>query len=346
MIYYFSGTGNSEFVAMKLAEYTKDEYAFIPDVFANMTGDIQVAEGDVIGVVCPIYAWGVPECVADFLTHVRVDPKAFAYIVATCGSSAGKALKTVEKIFPYNSAYSVRMPENCIPLFKTDSEELTREKINVARQLLPRIAQSIISRAETYDVKEGFEGSFKTAVINPLFTSFFMRTSRFKVSDECTGCGECAASCPFGIIAINDSRPAWQSDRCQMCMRCVMSCPTRALRIGLSAKHEVYLFPADLMTQGGVKGSVVVPECGEAVYRGVHETHQPTIDAPAAGSIPIMAGDSSVTAQDIAKTESEHIPDEVPSMTGSTPDTKAAILADIAQLERTVADLRRRVERM
>lgn len=247
MIYYFSGTGNSAFVAQKLAQYTKDECRFIPDVFAEMTQDLAVAAGDVIGVVCPIYAWGVPECVADFLSHVKVAKKAFAYIVVTCASDAGKAVRSIERLFPFNSAYSVRMPENCTALFKTDSEELQREKINVARQLLPRIAQSINARSTAYDVKEGWEAGLKTAIINPLFSLMFMRTSRFRVSAECSGCGKCASSCPFGIITLQDGRPHWNSTRCQMCMKCVMHCPTRALRLGSSAKHDVYLFPAEAM---------------------------------------------------------------------------------------------------
>lgn len=257
MIYYFSGTGNSAFVAFKLAEYTKDECRFIPDVPRAMQDGITAAAGDTIGVVCPIYAWGVPECVMDFLTHVKVDRQAFAYIVVTCGSDAGKAVRQVERVFPFNSAYSVRMPDNCTALFKTDSEELTREKINVARQLLPRIAQGITAHKSTYDVKEGYEGALKSCVINPLFSLFFMRTKRFKVSDDCTGCGKCADVCPFGLLEIADGRPHWKSDRCQMCMKCVMHCPTRALRLGASARHDVYLFPEELMKHGGVTGSVV-----------------------------------------------------------------------------------------
>lgn len=283
MVYYFSGTGNSEFVARKIAQYTSDECSFIPEVFSNMQSDIQVAADEVIGVVCPIYAWGVPECVANFLQHVKVDKKAYAYIVATCGSSAGGALRAIEKVFPYNSAYSVRMPENCTALFKTDSEELQREKINVARQLLPRIAQGILARTEAYDVKEGFEASLKTAVVNPLFTAFFMRTSRFKVSDECTGCASCAESCPFGIIEMQDNRPQWKSDRCQMCMRCVMVCPVRALKLGMSSHHEVYMFQDNMAQREVIHEVKEEHEAGQEWGEGrVGEEREGTQGAPSA----------------------------------------------------------------
>lgn len=295
MIYYFSGTGNSAYVARKLAQYTKDECRFIPEVFESMQSDIQTADGEVIGIVCPIYAWGVPECVADFLSHVKTSKKTFSYIVVTCGSSAGKALRAIEKIFPYDSAYSVRMPENCTALFKTDGEEMQREKINVARQLLPRIAQSILARTQVYDVKEGFEASIKTALVNPLFTAFFMRTSRFKVTDDCTGCGECAASCPFDIIEMKESRPKWESTRCQMCMKCVMVCPKRALRLGLSARHDVYMFKDTAAKQEVIHEAREVPEKQIKTAQG--ETSQsaitPAVNNETRGGIPPAATENS-----------------------------------------------------
>lgn len=335
MIYYFSGTGNSAFVAAKLAEYTKDEYRFIPDVFTAMESDIEVMEGDVIGIVCPIYAWGVPECVVDFLTHVKVDKKAFAYIVATCGSEAGKALRQVQRVFPFNSAYSVRMPENCIALFKTDSEELVREKINVARQLLPRIAQGILSRSDTYDVKEGFEASLKSTVVNPLFSLFFMRTSRFRVANDCSGCGTCASLCPFSIIEITDGRPHWKSDRCQMCMKCVMHCPTRALRLGASHRHKVYLFPDEIMRQSGVSGSIVHEKGSTPFTEGTSDTLD-TLEKTAKG-----LEDVSLSTE----TEYKDAVDKTKVLTSSEQEQEIKkALEDIAQVKRSVFILEARLK--
>lgn len=335
MVYYFSGTGNSAFAAKKLAEYTKDECIFIPDVFAAMQSDITVEAGDVIGVVCPIYAWGVPECVADFLSHVKVDKKAFAYIVVTCGSDAGKAVRQIERLFPYNSAYSVRMPENFTALFKTDSEELQKEKINVARQLLPRIAQGILARSNTYDVKEGFEAGVKTAVINPLFTLLFMKTSRFRVSSECTGCGACASLCPFKIIEMDKGKPKWKSTRCQMCMKCVMHCPTRALRIGSSFRHDVYTFP-DAERHGHLSAP------SSAITEPKASTDSTL--SPAYGKAALNA---SLTLASETATGGKVSPSAMGLRQGGlNKEGKAALLEDIATLEHLISDLRRKVEAM
>lgn len=244
MIYYFSGTGNSRFVAMQLAKYTKDTALFIPDVFDAMESDITVGAGETVGIVFPVYAWAPPSVVIDFLTHVHVDKKAFAYAVCTCGDEAGKSMDDLRRVFPFKSAYSITMPNNYIPLYEVDEPELMREKINVATQRLPKIASEILARREIIDVHEGAEASFKTIVINPLFSLFALRTSKFSADGTCVGCGECEKNCAFGFIKLVDRKPVWEEGKCQMCMSCIMRCPVRAIQYGRGTrKRGRYVFP-------------------------------------------------------------------------------------------------------
>jgi flavodoxin len=62
MIYYFSGTGNSKWVAEQLASKTAD-------IAVNMVGLSVVPSIDdqTLGIVFPIYVWGVPEPVLEFV---------------------------------------------------------------------------------------------------------------------------------------------------------------------------------------------------------------------------------------------------------------------------------------
>ena len=57
MIFYFSGTGNSEWVAKQIAQKINDEFCNISklDKIPEIDNEKQ------IGFVFPIYAWGVPE---------------------------------------------------------------------------------------------------------------------------------------------------------------------------------------------------------------------------------------------------------------------------------------------
>ena len=64
-VYYFSGTGNSLWVAQKISEKIEDsELISIPKVVNKKEG----IKGEIIGIVCPIYT--IPLIVADFIKIV------------------------------------------------------------------------------------------------------------------------------------------------------------------------------------------------------------------------------------------------------------------------------------
>jgi quercetin dioxygenase-like cupin family protein/ferredoxin len=241
MIYYFSGTGNSQWVAEQLARRTNDTALFIPQVMNNLQKDIVAGPDDVVGVVFPIYAWAAPEIVMEFLHHVHVDEKTYTFAVCTCGSEAGRAFDQFKTVFPLKSAYSVSMPDNCISLFDTDRPELMREKLNVATQRMPLIAMNISSRSNTFEIEEGSAAAFKTSVVSPLFTLAFMNPHHFSVDKSCTGCGLCEKNCPFGTIKLVQGKPVWNG-RCQQCMSCIMRCPVQAIQCGSATRKRKRYF--------------------------------------------------------------------------------------------------------
>jgi quercetin dioxygenase-like cupin family protein/ferredoxin len=237
MIYYFSGTGNSQWVAEQIALRTKDKALYIPLVMRDLQTDINVGPNEVIGIVFPIYAWAPPEIVMQFLQHVHVDSKTYTYAIATCGTETGKAFDVLKQVFPFKSAYSVAMPDNYIPMYEIEPPELIREKLNVAQQLMPIIAMNVTSRGETIDIDEGSLASLKTKVVNPLFVLGAMKSSKFSVDKSCTGCGVCEKNCPFKTIKLVDGKPVW-TGRCQQCMSCIMRCPVHAIQYGRATRNR------------------------------------------------------------------------------------------------------------
>ena len=104
MIFYFSGTGNSAWVARQLAHLTGDVACDITTL--AHTPDVQKEEQ--VGFVFPVYAWGASEVMTNFASKLA-RPQAFAFSVCTCGSEAGLTMKRFAKEYPLDSSYSLVM---------------------------------------------------------------------------------------------------------------------------------------------------------------------------------------------------------------------------------------------
>ena len=70
MIFYFSATGNSKYVAQRLAEATGDTAVSILDWSGR---PVSVSSSERLGIVTPDYCGGVPSVAADFLKTTRFE---------------------------------------------------------------------------------------------------------------------------------------------------------------------------------------------------------------------------------------------------------------------------------
>lgn len=232
MIYYFSGTGNSKWVAGELARLTGDEAQAIPPLMEHAASEGICLRGPRIGVVFPVYAWGAPDMVERFCRKLVPDRADYLYAVCTCGDEAGSAMKRLKRFFNWESAWSLAMPNNYIIGYDVDGSELEEKKIEAARIKLLRISQAIAMNTREYDVHAGFAAGVKTLLIRPLFNAFARRTKPFRVTGDCSGCGLCARICPVRAIQLEDGAPRWVRKNCAQCMGCINRCPERAIQYG------------------------------------------------------------------------------------------------------------------
>lgn len=225
MIYFYSGTGNSKWVAEQLASRTGD-------VAVNMIGQTSTPtmDGQPVGLVFPIYAWGVPEPVVDFVGMLSGNPE-FAFGVCTCGGEAGLAMERLNELFHLDSAYSVTMPNNYVMGSELESEDSAASIIAEAKAKLDRIANHITAKQPVWDVHTGNLAWLKSNLFNVGFNIAARRTSPFFVTDKCISCGQCARDCPAQTITMIEGRPHW-GKKCYQCTACINLCPTRAIEYG------------------------------------------------------------------------------------------------------------------
>jgi len=246
MIFYFSGCGNSKYVAETIAAGLNDTLVFIPESAREGRYEYELAEGERLGFVFPIYAWGPPKLVMDFVKKVTVKvpelvegpSKRYIYFACTCGDECGLAEDILRKALEQkgwnlNACFSVQMPETYIgmPGFKLDTDENAKRKIVAADKLVNDCILRLQNKESFSKMTKGGAAWFKSRLINPGFSKMATNDKSYRVTDACIHCGKCVEVCPLKNITLEDDRPKWNGN-CTMCMGCYHHCPVNAIQYG------------------------------------------------------------------------------------------------------------------
>lgn len=246
MILWYSGCGNSRFVADTLSRELKDEnMVFIPEA-ARQGTVLDFGPEEILGIVFPVYSWSVPKLVSEFLRKARITghPR-YIFAACTCGDETGLTIKHLKKDLSkqgltLDAFFSFQMPETYInlPGFKLDTPENAQRKINATKTQLEDTVKLIQQRAiGNYDKLKGGSSFLKSNILKPLFYGLLITDRKFTVSDACIGCGICAKNCPLQNITIENDRPKWNG-HCTNCMSCYHRCPRNAINFGSATQGK------------------------------------------------------------------------------------------------------------
>lgn len=247
MIFYFSSTGNTRWVATRLAASLSEHLVAIADV---LQGDCEfkLQENERIGFCFPVYGWRVPKIVDDFVKKIRVGAgKHYCFVVVTAGDNVGLTIQQAEKMLTskgitMDSAFSVIMPESYVGLrmLKLDTPEKARQKVRNANKFLEKIEDVVLDRrGGQYNIVEGNWPRINSKILGAAFQKWLVTDKPFRVdAQKCIGCGLCEKKCPVGNIRMNaDNHPEWlHTGRCMTCFSCYHHCPERAIDYGSSTK--------------------------------------------------------------------------------------------------------------
>ena len=255
MIYYFSGTGNTKWVAETIAAATGERLVNISDKACWHVG-CQLAADEPIGFCFPVHGWQPPRIVRDFVRSLKVGDASsrYCYVVCTCGDSIGKAMDLFRKDLSANgitlhSAFSLIMPESyvCLPFMYTDTKEREQEKISNAATQLDNIIEKIKTREKGINnLVEGPCAWTLTHVVGNFFNKFMITDKPFRVDRSlCLHCGLCKKVCPVKNIDITpDGLPHWLCNgTCTNCLSCYHHCPVHAINYrSITKKRGQYYF--------------------------------------------------------------------------------------------------------
>jgi ferredoxin len=240
-IYYFSATGNSLTVAKDIAAGL-DDVKIIP-ITKALKNDYEEFF-DVIGVVYPVYMFGLPLIVADFLEQIKLKPQTYIFTVATLGGLPGLTHTQTREIlrrrgFSLSAGFSVLMPGNYTPLYAALPQEKQEELFRKEKLRINTIVTTIKEQKRGIMEEKPFLFNF---LLNKLLykggtKQIPLSGKNFWVTEACTRCGLCAKVCPVDNVEMAEGKPKWLF-HCQHCMACLQWCPVEAIQYGKSTQGK------------------------------------------------------------------------------------------------------------
>lgn len=234
LIFYFSATGNSLYVAREIAG---DEGKLL-SISQEIHNEQPEYEAEEIGFVCPIYCFLPPAIVQDFIARSTFKADYF-FTVGTFGAHSTIFPEffdnmAKERGIHMNYISALQMVDTYLPYFDIE-KELANPKIDAIPERLAAIVASINNR-ENYILPvtqhdrmicEGYYRSSGRDRKRPTVT----RSEKIVFSTEaCVGCGICTGVCPHGSWKLVNGRSVAEGD-CENCLACVHNCPMKAISI-------------------------------------------------------------------------------------------------------------------
>lgn len=238
-IYYFSGTGNSLYVAKELQKRIP-ETELMPIVSLLDRNTIKTS-AETVGIVFPIHLAMAPDPVIKFLKKLDLKSAEYIFAVATRAGSQHRAFRDLKKVLgkkgmDLNAYFTLNMASND-PKFKgwnpVTAEELADLELDVQNNM-EYVQNIVLNKDENHEMDTHFTVSMPVfsvfSIVLPILNRFY--NVEFYSDSKCAGCGTCEKVCLSGKIKMMDGKPVWQENvNSFFCHACLNYCPEQAVQI-------------------------------------------------------------------------------------------------------------------
>ena len=232
MVFYFTGTGNSLYIAKQLSERPVS----IPQALKQEPLDFTAER---IGIVAPIYGHEMPQMVKEFLKKASFHTDYF-YILLTYGNRHGGAAELAKQYcdecgVKVNYINVLQMVDNWLPSF--DMNEQRAIDKHIPQQLAPILADLNAKKNAISPVTDADRAAHQQFLAGISRMPADAWQHLLKISDACVGCGICEKVCPSGSIRVENGKAVHHAGNCQTCLACVHACPQKAIGLVIPEKN-------------------------------------------------------------------------------------------------------------
>lgn len=257
-LYYFSGTGNTLYLAKQLSKTTK---ATLIPIASKKHQKTITPVTPTTGILFPVYYNDLPVLVKKFAQKLTGIENTTIFAVSTYGGSAGNSLDSLKKIIHerggnLSHTYGIHMPQNAFnkpwenhqkiyqtayQILKNIPDDLTTKKqVNKLSNLLIDILFKPLGTPLRKITTKTFEKKLKSKQSLPKL--IHNMDQLFSVDENCTHCGICQKVCPVQNISMNNNKITWHH-KCENCLACQNYCPSHSIHGKISQKNYYYHHP-------------------------------------------------------------------------------------------------------
>jgi len=244
LMLYFSGTGNSKYIAEM---FSRNMEAKCHSIEEDINYEELINAEETVGFCYPIYASRMPRILREFVykyAGALKDKKLIIFCTQLLFS--GDGTRAFIDLLPHNHAqiiYSEHffMPNNVTNLKILPDILISDKMIHKLTAKAERKMQDVCNNIKSGKIKKrGFcLGSRMLGLLQawvvPLMEKSVNTKKAIKTSQACDNCGICVARCPMKNLAIENSKVKHKNN-CTVCYRCVNECPQKAITVVFHGK--------------------------------------------------------------------------------------------------------------
>lgn len=247
-IYYFSGTGNSLYVAKELQKRIPD--SIIIPMVSLLNKKVISTKRKVVGFVFPVHALTIPIAVKKFIKKTNLKSSEYIFAITTRHGTIFRGFEKIDQLLKkknkhLNSHFILNMCNNesrhkgyKVP---SESDILSLEK--VVKEKLDSIQNIISNKINCRKIDSNDSYGFpyhpilnylleKLVLLAMTVAEYIGGVNYFYIDARCNGCGICEKVCLSQKIKITDNKPIWQKNvLCYMCFACLNYCPEKSVQI-------------------------------------------------------------------------------------------------------------------